>query len=340
MKKNISIIILAIMSFVTLTFSQTYAPPGIEDVDEPDKIFGRWWSGNPLEDPIWTNISDQFDAGMFSTELDPTSIEVGAVEIGTDLNGRTYREIIEMMFYPELFPVLTSPTTVFNFSPTGLHEIGDIIDINYYFSLNRGSISPQYSAESGYRSGPLDTSQGEDGFFFDYANVPETSELSTSENTISSHVVSTGIQRWGVQSAYTTGVQPFSNQGNQYNMPLLSGITARVNHTITGVYPYFATTEDVYTLTKGPLLTHGSTIQRTMANEVGETEQVKLKVPQDWGNVSAVEVYNDLTNLWDPVAGYTVTSTTREIHGNEVNYYIITHTGAPSGVRPYRFTFD
>lgn len=74
---------------------------------------------------------------------------------------------------------------------------------------------------------------------------------------------------------YSQGEQPLSSKGNLYNSPLPVGTTGSRSVTITGVYPYFATTVNITTLTKQPLaLMNSSYVQTNVVPEANPNKQI------------------------------------------------------------------
>ena len=168
-------------------------------------------------------------------------------------------------------------------------------------------------------------------------NVSSTSLTNTV--SIPNYTVISGNQSWTGRVAYDEGVQPKGSKGTNFNTPLPAGQTNIITRTITGVYPIFATTIDISTLTKQTLIANGSVITVDLVGET--TLKQKIQTPDIWGTLSKIEQYNPLSSSWDtiPNASFTITNTTQTIQGNIINYKEYTHNGALIGARRLRFTF-
>lgn len=297
-------------------------------------------------------IIDTFDAHITAGDLEifvpeefhnltPTEIAVGGVPIGTTFNHQTIPQVLDMLFYPELFPTLTPPSSTFTMSITGLREIGETIaSITFNATFDRGSIDPAYGT-SGYRSG-LPNAYVYTGTGLP-ASVPKT-DLSDSQS-ITDYVVTSGVQTWSGAVSYDEGEQPLSNKGNPYDSPLPAGTTSYISRTITGVYPYFGTTVAIDTMTKQTLAVHNATYwQLNMVGESGGNKQ-RGWFPQAFSTITGIQFYNTVSGQWEWIGGskaaslltFTVTSVQLDINGTMVDYNLYTHNGSTIGARQLRF---
>ena len=274
------------------------------------------------------------------TNSNPSVITVGGISIGSTFSASTMTDLFDMMLYPELFPTLTNPSSSFSFTQSGLHEIGELIaTLNFSSVFSRGSISPAYGT-SGYRSG-LPNTYVYTGYGL--SNVLSTS-LSDSE-TATGYTVVNGSQSWSGAVKYDIGEQPKSSKGNNYSTPLPSGQTSTSTQTITGVYPTFATTVAIDTMTKQPLALMNSTyIGVTMVAE-DDTNKQKMEFPTVWSVITGIQFYNTVSSTWEWIGGskanslltFDITSVTETIQGNIINYNRYTNNGAKIGSRQLRF---
>lgn len=260
-----------------------------------------------------------------------------ARDIGGISNGDAFADASMVEMWDSLlenFPVLIDPSSTFSASETGYQEVGAAIDITFTSTFDRGSIDPEYGCGSEYRSGELD--------FYEYVGPDGGEPMTTNFNTPDEvdYVVVEDGQTWQERIKYLAGVQPLTSHGNNYDSPLPAGYTNNITITITGVYPFFATTVAIGSYTKQPLAAHGSTIIVTMVAETGGDKQT-LEVPDIWGALSTLEQYNDLSGEWDLIstATFDVMSTTEKINGNTINYTIYEHNGSSIGARELRFNF-
>jgi hypothetical protein len=272
--------------------------------------------------------------GPLYTNATPTPITVGGIDAGATFLDTSFTDFVDLLMYPELFPTLTAPSNTFAISPSGLREIGEVIaSIAVSATFSRGAISPAYGT-SGYRSGLPNT--------YVYTGTGLSNQASTAltdSQTVSSYTVLTGAQSWTGAVTYDVGEQPLSSKGNNYSTPLSAGTTGATTRTITGVYPYFATTVAITTLTKATLAAHGTTVTTALVLESGSDKQT-VQFPQAWGAIGHLEQYNTLSGLYDVIdlATFTLSAITKTINGATVNYNQYTHNGALTGARTLRWS--
>lgn len=197
----------------------------------------------PSGDTIITQVGDNvviYNPGLSGESvytLSPqATVTVGGIVAGTILTGKTTNQLIEEILTPTLFPTLNNPYDTLGISPSGIFEIGCTIPtLTVTNCFNMGSISPQYTAMSPFRSGlPSNhcfTGFGIEGLYSSIDNIVPQS--------ISNYVVSGGTQGWGACTKYTIGEQPKDNKDNNYCSPLPSGFTTGNSITISGILPWY-----------------------------------------------------------------------------------------------------
>jgi hypothetical protein len=259
------------------------------------------------------------------------------IPAGSTFTAQTFTEMMNKMLYPTLDPSLSNPSNALSLSPSLLQEIGLVTALNFTASFNRGSISPQYTAASPYRSGLPNT--------YNYTGTGVSNNPSTSltdSETVVSYTVLSGYQSWTGSVSYDAGVQPKDSIGDDFDSPLAAGTTSANTVYITGVYPPFATTVAIGTLTKQSLQTMTSLIQVSMVAETGGINQ-RIDIPAVWSIITGLQQFNTLSNTWDninltsfttPIAPVAVTHT---IQGIVINYNRYTYQGPPIGARQLRF---
>jgi hypothetical protein len=259
------------------------------------------------------------------------------IPAGSTFTAQTFTEMMNKMLYPTLDPSLSNPSNALSLSPSLLQEIGLVTALNFTASFNRGSISPQYTAASPYRSGLPNT--------YNYTGTGVSNNPSTSltdSETVVSYTVLSGYQSWTGSVSYDAGVQPKDSIGDDFDSPLAAGTTSANTVYITGVYPPFATTVAIGTLTKQSLQTMTSLIQVSMVAETGGINQ-RIDIPAVWSIITGLQQFNTLSNTWDninltsfttPIAPVVVTHT---IQGIAINYNRYTYQGPPIGARQLRF---
>ena len=268
------------------------------------------------------------------TNLTPVPTTVGGISAGSTFSAKTMEQMWNQLLYPELFPTLTAPSSALALTQAGFREIGEIVTLNFTATFNRGSIAPAYGT-SGYRSGlPNNYNYGGSGLPADVASVA----LTNSQN-VNNYTVLSGVQSWTGSVDYNIGEQPLSSIGNNYSTPLAAGTTSNSTVSITGVYPVFATTVNITTMTKQTLVANGSVITTNLIIEDGVNKQ-SVEFPSTWGAITTLEQWNSLGGTWDPITltDFTVTSITNTIQGASVNYDRYTYNGPTIGSRILRWT--
>jgi hypothetical protein len=249
-------------------------------------------------------------------ETVPTAIAVGGVTVGTNLQGKTAIEILDTMLYPELWPTLTDPSSTFTITPNAPYqEVGAVITISIEHTFSRGSITPAYGT-SGFRSGEL----------IDY----------TETGTVGSYNVVLGVQSWTSKANYAAGEQPLGSKGTNYQSPLAAGSTSVITRSIIGVYPLYATTATITTLTKQALQAYENDIIVSLVGEDGTHKQT-FQIPQAWETIGIIQQYNTLSASWDNIDLATFTKTSISING--VDYWQYVYNGSTIGSRQLKFKF-
>ncbi len=282
-----------------------------------------------------------FDSTILYNNDNPVEINVGGIEIGQTFDDKTMKEMQDMLLYPERFPSLSNPSASFTMSPSGYREIGEVIlNISFSSEFNRGSINPA-NGTSGYRSGLPNA------YLYTGAGLPTTvlsTSLSDSQST-TFYIVEMGTQSQRQRVSYDGGEQPLSNQGNDYDSPLPAGTTNFITRYIYGVYPVYATSSNITTLTKQTLMSMTSTyIQTTVAIEQNPHKQT-VDIPEVWKTITGIQSYNTVSGKWEQINGSRVNSlttftkgtTTHDVQGNVINYDRYVHNGSLTGIRQLRW---
>jgi hypothetical protein len=177
-----------------------------------------------------------FTGVTYKYNLDSPSVcTVGGLLAGSILTGKTAFEILSAILVPELFGVLTNPSSSISASPSGTFEIGcTIATLCITGSFNRGSITPQYCSASPFRSGAANT------YCFSGCQIVGSYSCSTSPVIkCATNYVICATQTWGVCVAYDCGVQPKGSKGTNFNSPLIAGTSNTAGVTLSGIYPYY-----------------------------------------------------------------------------------------------------
>ena len=298
------------------------------------------WQG-PQGNQGWQGLQGPQDIGSYTNPL-PTPITVGGIDSGSTFLDVPWSGMWDALLYPELFPTLTNPSSLFTLAQAGYHEIGEVIaSLDFSASFSRGSISPAYGT-SGFRSGLPNT------YNYTGTGLPATvgSVLLTDAQTVLAYAVLTGGQSWTSIVSYDAGEQPKSSEGNNYNLPLAAGNTSIKIVTINGVYPYFATTVTIGVLTQQSLASMSSAyVQTNMVAEDDLGNKQTADFPVDWSAITGIQFYNTVSSTWEWINGskanslltFTTSIVTHTIQGNDINYTQYLNNGSKIGARMLRW---
>ena len=279
---------------------------------------------------------------------------VGGYLAGTlvnDLKGDSLIKMWDDLLFPTANPTLTGPSGTFVMAPTtALYEVADTATLTFTTTLNRGSISPQYSADSPYRSGLPNN--------FDFTGTGLIDASSSSIPYVHAPIdvsILVGNQSWSAAIGYDGGVQPYNNKGVEYDSSLAAGsLSASPTRTIEGVYPLFATTSTITVLTKQTLLSMstGTTPGYTLVAETGGNKQ-KFDIPDKWTGAPTnnplvgVQQYNTFSSVWEYPGGsaaaslllWNTSATTQTIQSVVENYTRYTYNGTDRSSVQIRLIF-
>lgn len=270
------------------------------------------------------------------SNANPVPEKHGGIDKDETFSGLTMQQMFDKILYPEFFGTLTAPSRSFSSDKSTLQEIGNAITIGFTASFNKGSINPQYESATPYRSGNPNT------YSYTGTGLPTsvTSTALSDSQSVSAYSVLEGNQSWTMDVSFDQGPQPKGSYGTNFDSPYGPGTTLQRTVTITGVYPFFATTSTIGTFTKQSLQTHGSTITLSMVTET-DTDKQTLEVPSVWGTLTELKQYNTLSGEYDTIdkSTFTITTITKTINGASVNYDQYVHNGSYIESRTLRFIF-
>ena len=258
-----------------------------------------------------------------------TAISVGGIDSGvTYEQGTSLETLFRDLLEPTLFPTLTNPSASMTATGAKLLEKGATLATTFTIAFNRGSINPQYSAESKYRSGEavsysLNGGTAQDGNTF---NVTVTEAQKTYQGTVN----------------YAQGVQPKDSKGKTYQSPLPAGSVNTGTISYEFVDALWANTSDITTVAKLALVSKSSKLKEFNFPAQTASNPEEFHVPTSW-TITAVEVLNTLSNQWENCAGeFTVTDTTHEnAGGTTVNYKkYLCNLGVATGSRKIRIKWS
>jgi len=294
------------------------------------------------------------DAGEQTYNLQsPSVIPVGGICAGTVLTGKTAFQLFEELLVPELFGTITAPSRSILMNPASgtLVEIGCLLStICVTSNFNRGCINPQYCSASDKRSGLPNT------YIFTGTQIAGSYacvDLSVTK-CVTGFTVPIGTTSWSASVSYDCGVQPLGSKGTPYCTPLSSGTTTAASGNIVGVYPLFATTSNITTLTQQGLqnMSTANNILISLVAESGGNKQ-KFEIPCAWlgtptnRNLCGVCQWNTVSSAWEYPGGsaaasltlWTPSSATETVQGNSVGYCQYTYNSVDRSAVCIRLVF-
>lgn len=281
----------------------------------------------------------------------PVNQTVGGISSGETFfsSEKTFAETMEAIFYPTLYPTFTNPYNSFSFNVNNLQEIGDLIDIQFTTSFNKGTITPAYGT-NGYRSGDPSV------YYYTGTGLPSSFPETSPSNiqNVFNYDVSIGIQTWTSYVYYKEGPQPLDSNGDPYLTPYPQGNTGSLSVSLEGVYPLFATTVNITTLTKQTLVSMSTSIAPSISgmnliSESGGNKQ-KFEIPNAWllsKPLLGIKTFNTVSNQWQYELNSADLSLTRWdtsavvniIQGYSIPYTRYTYNGPDRSVIQIRLEF-
>lgn len=289
--------------------------------------------------------SDSGGGSGFYELSSPAAITLGGICQGDVLTGKTSNEILEMLLVPTLYPTITSPSSSFTLSESGLKEIGCLIScMSATSNFNRGSILPIYCGGPSHSVG-FPISHNLQGTCL---NTIICSDLCVKVD-ICDYEVQQGIQCWSGSISYNApSSPPLDSRGNPMSA-CPSGTTSIKASCINGVYPLYATTSNINVLTKQPLVSMSSNyVCINLVSEVGGKQ--KFEIPCAWlssNELDGISTFNTTNNSWEYESGskqgaltfWTESSETETIQGQTVDYRRYEYNGSDRSSISIRLEF-
>ena len=272
------------------------------------------------------------------------------IPAGETFTNETFTAMMNKMLYPTLNPTLTPPSASLSISPAAsFQEIGANVPITLDATFNQGLINPQYTSASNKRSGLPNT------YNFNGTGVSpiSSSSLGPVQATTGAYTILAGSNTWTNSISFDAGVMPKDSGGGDFDPPgaLSSGTTSTLSKTITGVFPVFATTTNISTMTKQSLVSMaGYATVSLVAESFSSSDRQTVDIPiagggqAGWNGINIVEFFAPSPfNQWGSasLADWAQTTTTHEVpagSGIFINYLRLTNiAGYPRGAGQYRF---
>lgn len=325
------------------------------DTGRVEMYTGSGWEPMPVTSDV-SLANSQNTPVLFSapTTVDGSSINplvVGGISNDatglSKLEGKTFQEIIQAMFFPTQVPTFSSPSASLTVSPT-LSIIGDTISVSLSASYSTGAISTSWSPYTDDQGAAASTSTAGPANDYDY-KVNNVSEVNASgaSHTVANHVVGSGTtgNKFSLVVSYDEGSQMYDSLGNIYSTPFSAGSVSKVKY-LNGTYPVYTNenTSNTTIDTQLPLvvLTISSIDFDLTFSEGSGNGKHSFSIPNDMGNVTGVSAYSSATGNYEPLSmsDWSSSATTYTLFSNTVNYTTWVHTGTNAGGRQYRITIS
>lgn len=229
-----------------------------------------------------------------------TAISVGGIDSGVTYEAGTPLEtLLRDLLEPTLFPTLTNPSASITYNSSQYYEVKSSVSaMQATVALNRGSINPQYTAESSYRSGEATgyaiATSGADTEYSDSSESSGVFSVPALTRSTKGNIVVTGT------ASYAQGTQPKDSKGNNYDSPLPAG-SVIANKTLAFIQAYFygasnsATVADFTGLTKSVTAKGQKTFNYTTNNQ-----HMVFAYDSSYGNLKSIIDANgfDVTSGW------------------------------------------
>jgi hypothetical protein len=281
-----------------------------------------------------------------------STVTVGAIEPGNIIPlGSTLESFINQLVRKVYYPTYTIPTYSLSTSASALQEIGATISVPLTFTYNRGSI---LGSGIGASWSALVSQNPRGGTAINYILGATGSPITQLGNTytVLNYNVSQGTNSFNGLVNYGTGPQPIDSDGMPYQVGFTAGTSPNRTTAIEGVYPLFATTTSITTLTKiSPLysMLTGNNIEITLIAEASLANRQTFDLPETWWisrPPTGIYYFSILSNSYDPTnfltvlpAHWIVTGVTQSVQGNVVNYKRYTYNAALRGSQKIKITF-
>ncbi len=271
-----------------------------------------------------------------------SSVSLGAISAGDTISlNTTLNQFIEQLLVATYNPTLTAPSFSLSNNAGSLRKIGSVINVLLTFNFNRGSI---LGANNPTVWDPAVLQNYRAGSATSYTINSTTQSGNTL--TVTNHTVVSGNNTFSGTVTYGTGSQPLDSDGNPYDSPLSGGTSSSQTTSFEGVYPIFATTSSIGTLSEQGLysMISGNAIELTLVAETGGDKQ-KFELPNSWVTsrpLTKIEYFNTVSNQFDTtnkISDFTVTTVSETVEGSSITYKRYTNSAADRGQLKIKLTF-
>lgn len=271
-----------------------------------------------------------------------SSVSIGSISAGDTISlNTTLNQFIEQLLVTTYNPTLTGPSFSLANNAGSLRKIGSVINVLLTFTFNRGSI---LGANNPIVWDPLVLQNFRAGAATSYTINAVTQGTNTL--TVTNHAVITGNNTFSGTVTFGAGSQPLDSDNNPHDSPLAGGTSASQTTSFEGVYPIFATTASIGTLSEQGLysMLSENNIELTLVAETGGNKQ-KFELPNSWVSsrpLTKIEYFNTVSNQFDAtnkIADFTETTVSETIEGSSITYKRYTNSSSDRGSLKIKLSF-
>lgn len=243
--------------------------------------------------------------------------------------GTSFEAIFRGLLSKTYYPTLTNPSMSLTYNPNTLMKVGAMVaSSKATLNFNRGSINPQYTSESQYRSGEA-TEYGVSllGASITYSDKGDSNSFTIPEFTRNSK----GNVTLNASTSYAAGVQPKDSDGNNYQSPLPAG-SVSATKTIEFILPFYYGKSATSSISSLAGLTEDLTKKgQKVYTFTTDNEYSVVAYDSSYGNLRSIIDENGFENIdgWH--------KTTKTIDGQSYNIYVPEY--ATTGTLSFTFKF-
>ena len=290
-----------------------------------------------------TSGDGTYDSALSTTQEVPTSI--GGIEAGTtvaQLEGQTFSQLFDQLLFPAIQPTTTAPSITFSDDIANLVEIGTSATINFSTGANRGTVNNTWNATTEPYAGSVSAASYSGSTTGSLSVGPGATDVD--DFTVSSYSVTEGNHSWTLSVTFSAGTDYDDSNGNTIPGSAYAGGTLTKSTSFEGVYPIFlgndANGED-----KRALASHSANnIECQQSYSETNSLRHRIAIPSDMIDSKTVsfQQFNTLNNQWATLdsSEFTLSTTTRTVQGNTVNYKLYTKSAPIGGSANYRIVFS
>lgn len=327
------------------------------DTGRVEMYTGTGWESMPIESDVPEGGAQQQESApaLFSAPTTTDGSSINPQQIGgisndatglSKLEGKTFQEIIQAMFFPTQDPTFSNPSAGLAVSPN-IAIIGDSISVSLSGNFVPGTISTTWSPYTDDQGTAADTNTAGAPTDYDYKvnNVSESGASGTS-HTVTNHVVGSGTtgNKFTLVITHAEGPQMYDSLRNAFSTPFPAGTVSRIKY-LSGTYPVY-TNENTANSTIDTQLSlvalSTSSLDFDLTFTEGSGSKHSFSIPDDMGTVTGVSAYSSATGQYEPLSmlDWSSSGTTYTLFSNSVNYTTWVHTGTNAGGRQYRITIS